>query len=112
MTTDIITGDKTYQARVDRYNYIIGRRAEKPQPTIQKIADELGISKQNVSRLINRGKVLPAGRQPSNKGRIARLQKRVDIWKHRRDYKLSMGKDVSYEDGWIATLEARIKALS
>ena len=112
MTTDTITtGDKTYAARVERYEYIVARRAEKPQPTLQQIGNELGISKQNVSRLLSRDEVRPAGRQPSNKGRKARLVKRIAAWQSRRNFKLSEGRDVAYEDGWIATLEERLKDL-
>ena len=51
---NLATGDRTYVGRVERFEYIQRRRAETPQPTIQAIADELGISKQNVSRLIKR----------------------------------------------------------
>jgi IS30 family transposase len=103
------TGDSTYQSRVERYNYIIKRRAEKA--TIQTIANELGIAKQNVGRYLVRGTVRPSGRQPSNAGRKARLTKRIAHWQQRRLNKLGAGLDVSYEDGWIADLEGRLRDL-
>jgi hypothetical protein len=112
MTTGLITGDKTYEARVERVEYIKKRRADTPQPTLKQIGKELGISKQNVSRLLKRPTVRPAGRQPSNEGRKRRLVKRLGLWQSRRNFKLSEGRDVTYEDGWIATLEARLKDLS
>lgn len=110
--TDLLdrkTGDSTYVDRVKRFEYIQKRRAEKA--TVQKIADELGISKQNVSRYLVRGTVRPSGRQPSNEGRKQRLGKRILLWQSRRTANLTAGRPTDYEDKWIADLEARLKAL-
>lgn len=103
------TGDKTYASRVERYEYILKRRGE--GATIQTIANELGIAKQNVGRYLVRKTVRPSGRQPTNAGRKARLSKRIALWQSRRLRKIMDGQDVSYEDGWIADLEGRLRAL-
>jgi len=103
------TGDKTYVDRVERYEYIMRRRAE--HATIQTIADELGVSKQNVGRQLHRGTVRPSGRQPSNEGRKQRLHKRLALWQSRRLSKIMQGLDVSYEDRWIQDLEGRVRDL-
>lgn len=103
------TGDETYQARVERMEYIQKRRAEKA--TIQTIANELGISKQNVGRYLVRGTVRPSGRQPSNKGRKERLVKRLALWQSRRTANLVANRPTTYEDGWIADLEGRLRDL-
>src|SRR3982751_3570522 len=103
--TDLLdrkTGDTTYAKRVERWNYIQKRRAEKA--TVQTIADELGISKQNVSRYLVRGTVRPSGRQPTNEGRKERLVKRILLWQSRRAANLAAGKQTDYEDGWIRDL--------
>jgi predicted transcriptional regulator len=114
MTDDLhnrVTGDQTYKDRLARYEYVVQRRAEKPQPTIEAIAKELGISKQNVSRLLSRGTVRPSGRQPSNEGRKKALQKRIDTWQARRQAHIEAGKPTDREDSWISDLTARLAAL-
>jgi len=103
------TGDDTYVARVERWNYIQKRRAE--HATVQTIANELGLAKQNVSRYIVRGTVRPTGRQRSNEGRKDRLAKRVMLWQQRRTANIVAGKPTTYEDKWIADLEGRIRDL-
>lgn len=112
MTTDLLerkTGDVTYVSRVERYEYIMKRRAEKA--TVQTIANELGLSKQNVSRYLVRGTVRPSGRQPSNKGRKERLAKRITLWQSRRTANIAAGKPTDYEDRWISDLEGRLRDL-
>lgn len=104
-----VTGDPSYLSRVERMEYILRRRAEKA--TIQQIADELHIAKQNVGRYLTRGTVRPSGRQPSNAGRKDRLTKRIARWQARRLTKIMHGIDVSFEDMWIADLEGRLRDL-
>jgi IS30 family transposase len=106
------TGDASYLARVERWEYIQKRLADTPKPTYEIIAKELGIAKQNVARYIKRGTVRPTGRQPSNAGRRQRIMNRLTMWQARRTFKLSKGLDVTFEDGWIADLEGRLKALA
>lgn len=114
MTTDLRerkTGDTTYLKRIDRYEYVLGRLADTPKPTYETIGKELGITRQNISRLVNRGTPKPAGRQPSNEGRIARLTVRLGQWQARRTARIVAGQPTVREDGWIADLAARIRDL-
>lgn len=108
---DIETGDKTYTDRVKRYEYIMGRLSDTPRPTLEKIGQEIGVTKQNVSRLIKRGTVRPAGRPPTNDGRRKRVMARLAMWQARRTAKIADGKDVAFEDKWIADLEQRLRGL-
>ncbi len=105
------TGDRTYKARVERYEYVLKRMSQTPKPTVQAVADELGISKQNVSRLIVRGTVRPSGRQPTNAGQIARMETRLARWKARRDRKAASSQDTEVESRWIDDLEAQLASL-
>lgn len=106
------TGDSTYPERVKRYEYIVARRADKPRPSLQKIAEELGISRQNVHRILRRGTVKPSGRPRSNDGRRKRVAARLTKWHQRRLDKTVRGLDTSYEDGWISRLEAELRSLA
>jgi hypothetical protein len=109
--TTIETGDATYQSRVERYEYIMKRRAEKPRPTYRQLAKEMGVSHQAIGRIVKRGVVRPSGRPRTNTGRIKRLSIRLNSWYGRRTAKLAKGLDVSYEDASIAKIEAQIAAL-
>lgn len=110
---ELTTGDATYQARYDRWEYIMGRLAEpkEKRPTYRQLAVEVGVSFQNIARIVKRGEVKPSGRQPSNDGRKARLMKKMSLWTARRGAKLSQGLPVEAEDRWIAEYVERIKAL-
>jgi hypothetical protein len=105
------TGDETYKSRLERYEYIVARRAEKPRPTLEAIGTELGISRQNVWRLLSRGGVKPSGRPRSNEGRRAKLVERLGKWQAQRLRHLAANKPTDREDGWIATIEADLKEL-
>jgi hypothetical protein len=111
MIERVETGDTTYDDRVTRYEYIVARRAEKPQPTLQAIGDALGITRQNVHRLLKRGGVRPAGRPRSDAGRRKFLIKRLTSWQTRRLKKLAVNKPTEVEDGWITKIEVEIQGL-
>lgn len=112
MTIETIeTGDVTYADRFKRWEYIMARRGETPRPTLQKIADELHISRQNVHRIIKKGKVKPSGRPRSNEGRRKRVAARLEKWYARRLAKAVKALPVDVEDGWITKLEAELRAL-
>lgn len=106
------TGDETYEERKKRFEYIMARRAEKPRPTLEQIGKELGISRQNVWRTIDRGVVKPSGRPRSNEGRRRFQLKRLEAWQRRRNAKLAQGiLDTPRENEWIAKIEAIIQTL-
>jgi hypothetical protein len=105
------TGDTTYQERYRRWEYVMGRLKDNPRPTYEQIGSELGISKQNVGRIVARGEVKPSGRQRTNAGRIQRLGKRLQLWNSRRAANLVAGATTEVEDRWIADLSGRIKVL-
>lgn len=112
--TDLLnrtTGDTTYRDRVARYEYVVQRRSETPRPTLQQIADELGIAKQNVSRLLARGTVRPAGRPPTNDGRIKRLEARLATWQKRLHERQLAGKPTDREQEWISKLTSEMESL-
>lgn len=106
------TGDKTYVDRLKRYEYIVARRAETPKPTLQVIATELGVSRQNVHRILKRGGVKPAGRPRSNEGRRRRVAERLEKWQHRRLAKIVKSLPVESEERWIAKLEGELRDLT
>jgi len=105
------TGDETYEARKERFDYIMARRAEKPRPTLAAIGKELGISRQNVHRIVKRNQVKPSGRPRSNEGRRSRAVLRLEKWQARRLAHLAANQPTTREDGWIARIEAELKAL-
>lgn len=108
----IETGDETYEERKKRFDYIKARRAEKPRPTLEAIGKELGITRQNVWRALDRGVVKPSGRPRSDAGRRRFQLKRLEAWQKRRMAKLAVNKPTTIEDGWIARVEAIIKDLT
>lgn len=122
MTTDLRerqTGDPTYKKRLDRYEFIMGRLKDTPKPTYEQLGREVGeregvpsISRQNVSRLVNRGAFKPAGRQPTNEGRRKRVMARIAKWQARRTANIVAGKPTLREDNWISDLEARLRQLA
>ena len=110
--TDIETGDRTYETRKQRFDYVM--ESIKPGPnrkTYRQLAQELGVSHQAIGRLVKRGVIRPSGRPRSNEGRIRKLATRLNRWQERRTRKLSKGLDVTYEDAHIAKLETQLAAL-
>lgn len=113
MTTQTFeTGDETYEERLKRYEYIVARRAERPQPSLRALAKEMGISPQNIHRQLKRGVVKPSGRPRSDAARRRRLVARIGKWQTRRTTKIAAGKPVEVEDQWIAKLEAQLRDLA
>lgn len=108
---DLPTGDVTYADRYRRWQYVNERLAANPKPTYEQIGKELGISKQNVGRIVARGEVKPSGRQRTNAGRIKRLTARLTLWSSRRAANLAAGTPTVVEDRWIADLTERIRVL-
>lgn len=108
----IETGDTTFEARKERFDYVMRRRAEKPRPTLAVIGEELGITRQNVWRIIHRGEVKPSGRPRSNVARRKRLVERLAKWQDRRLTKIAANKPTTVEDSWIAKVEGMLKDLS
>lgn len=108
----IETGDKTYADRVKQYEYIMRRLSETPKPTYRKLAEELGVHHQHIGRIVKRGVVRPSGRPRSNEGRVKAIVERLDRWQARRTAKLAKGRDVTFEEGHIAKLEAKLADLT
>lgn len=105
------TGDATYRDRVARFQYVMARLNDKPKPTYDTIGKELGITRQNVARLVKRGTVKPAGRQPTNEGRKKALRARLDKWHARMVERAANGKSTDREVKWISDLAEQLATL-